>query len=310
MTKRLAILCPGQGGQHQQMFDLARTDGRAKTLLDQWKLDSGSGMPLDDVLADDALLFSNAMAQPLIVAATLATWEALRNRLPLPTLVAGYSVGEVTSYHIAEAISAENAIDLARMRARLMDDCATTNYRQCLVAVSGLNAQALGSLLQGRELYVAIETDADSFIVGGLLKDAQDMEQSICRLGARINYLPVEVASHTPLMAAAVAPFAAELDRRAFADPKFPVVAGISAALIDSNDQAISTLSRQIAEKIRWADCMDACAEAGVTVALELGPGSALSRMLQARHPDIACRSAADFRTIEGIAAWVGRHFD
>jgi [acyl-carrier-protein] S-malonyltransferase len=32
--------------------------------------------------------------------------------------------------------------------------------------------------------------------------------------------------------------------------------------------------------------------------------------MLQARHPDIACRSAADFRTIEGIAAWIERHFD
>jgi [acyl-carrier-protein] S-malonyltransferase len=310
MTKRLAVLCPGQGNQHQQMFDLARTDGHARTLLDQWRLESRLGMPLDDALADGALLFSNAMAQPLIVAATAATWEALKNRLPLPTLVAGYSVGEVASYHVAEAISAEDAIDLALARARLMDGCARTDQQQCLLAVSGLNAQVLASLLQNRELYVAIETDADSFIVGGLLKEALDIEQSICRLGGRINYLPVEVASHTPLMAAAVTPFAAELGRRSFTHPKLPVVSGISAMLINRNDQAISTLSRQIAEKIRWADCMDTCAEAGVTVALELGPGSALSRMLQARHPDIACRSAADFRTIEGIAAWVGRYFD
>jgi [acyl-carrier-protein] S-malonyltransferase len=52
---------------------------------------------------------------------------------------------------------------------------------------------------------------------------------------------------------------------------------------------------------------MDTAAEAGITVALELGPGSALSRMLEARHPGIACRSAAEFRTVDGIAAWVGR---
>jgi [acyl-carrier-protein] S-malonyltransferase len=55
---------------------------------------------------------------------------------------------------------------------------------------------------------------------------------------------------------------------------------------------------------------MDATAEAGMTVALELGPGAALARMLQARHPQIACRSVADFRTLDGIVAWLGRHFD
>ena len=52
---------------------------------------------------------------------------------------------------------------------------------------------------------------------------------------------------------------------------------------------------------------MDAAAEAGITVALELGPGAALARMLQARHPHIACRSVADFRSLDGIVAWLGR---
>jgi [acyl-carrier-protein] S-malonyltransferase len=47
-----------------------------------------------------------------------------------------------------------------------------------------------------------------------------------------------------------------------------------------------------------------------MTVALELGPGSALARMLQARHPQIACRSVADFRSLDGIISWLGRQFD
>jgi [acyl-carrier-protein] S-malonyltransferase len=66
-------------------------------------------------------------------------------------------------------------------------------------------------------------------------------------------------------------------------------------------------LSRQIAEPIRWKDCMDACAEAGATVALELGPGAALSRMLQARHPGIACRAVSEFRSLGGVRAWLER---
>jgi [acyl-carrier-protein] S-malonyltransferase len=72
----------------------------------------------------------------------------------------------------------------------------------------------------------------------------------------------------------------------------------------------VRTLSLQLAQAIQWSACMDAAAEAGVTVALELGPGAALSRMLQARHPQIACRSVSDFRTVEGILAWLDRQLD
>jgi [acyl-carrier-protein] S-malonyltransferase len=52
---------------------------------------------------------------------------------------------------------------------------------------------------------------------------------------------------------------------------------------------------------------MDAAAESGVTVALELGPGAALSRMLRTRHPDIACRSVSEFRSLDGIVGWLER---
>ena len=66
----------------------------------------------------------------------------------------------------------------------------------------------------------------------------------------------------------------------------------------------------QLAEPIRWKDCMDACSEFGATVALELGPGAALSRMLQARHPHIACRSVSEFRSLDGVRSWLNRHAD
>jgi hypothetical protein len=33
-------------------------------------------------------------------------------------------------------------------------------------------------------------------------------------------------------------------------------------------------LSRQVAELMRWNDCMDACVQAGAEMVLELGPGA------------------------------------
>jgi [acyl-carrier-protein] S-malonyltransferase len=73
---------------------------------------------------------------------------------------------------------------------------------------------------------------------------------------------------------------------------------------------AIDRLARQLASTIDWAACMDAASEARITVALELGPGAALSRMLRERHPHIACRSVADFHTLDGIVKWVTREMD
>jgi [acyl-carrier-protein] S-malonyltransferase len=32
--------------------------------------------------------------------------------------------------------------------------------------------------------------------------------------------------------------------------------------------------------------------------------------MLQGRHPHIACRSVADFRSLDGIVAWLDRQTD
>jgi [acyl-carrier-protein] S-malonyltransferase len=310
MKSRLAILCPGQGAQHPGMFDLARTDRRAGTLLEQWALDQQLGLPLEAVLAQDAVLFSNRMAQPLIVAATLATWEAIKAYVPVPVLVAGYSIGEIAAHGVARTFSAEAAIRLAALRARLMDACLRTCRRQSLIAISGVNPRSVGAVLQQHQFHMAIETGEDSFIAGGPSIRFTEAARGIAALGGRVSVLPVEVASHTPLMLAAVAPFAAELRRAALDDPKFTVLSGISAEVVYGAEHAISALSRQIAETIQWKDCMDACVEAGANIVLELGPGSALSRMFHARHPSVECRSVAEFRTLDGIQKWLGCHLD
>ena len=70
---RLLLLCPGQGDQHPDMFKLARTNPAANTLADRLL----SGHAGDDI-------YANRIAQPLIVAATLSMWEALRAHTPPP----------------------------------------------------------------------------------------------------------------------------------------------------------------------------------------------------------------------------------
>lgn len=295
MNARLLLLCPGQGGQHSGMFDLARQHSRANALLDA----CGFG----DATRTD--LFTNQVAQPTIVAATLAMWEALKDDLPAPALIGGYSVGELSAYGVAGALDAGTAVALAVQRASAMDAAASLTPPQGIAAIGGLPLATLAELAAAAHCHVAIVTGEDSCIVGGLRRQLSALEHTVPAAGGRIEVLPVAVASHTPCMAPAVAPFAAALDAVPFAVQACPVLSGISGRRIGGKAQAVDHLSRQLREAIVWSECMDAAAEAGITVALELGPGAALSRMLAARHPAIACRSVSDFRSAAGIAAWV-----
>jgi [acyl-carrier-protein] S-malonyltransferase len=289
MTGRLLLLCPGQGGQHAGMFDLARLDPGARAFLD------GCALP-----ATPDALFDNRMAQPAIVCATLAMWQALQARLPAPKLVAGYSIGELAAYGVAGAL--DNAVALAKARAALMD-AAASGQPQGIAAVSGVDVAQVRNIID-----VAIVTGADSCIAGGL--EAQLAALPARLPTARVQRLPVGVAAHTALMAGAVAPFAQLLEGATFAPWRCPVLAGVDAMRVVRPEIAIDRLARQLASTIDWAACMDAASEAGITVALELGPGAALSRMLRERHPHIACRSVADFHTLDGIAGWVTRELD
>jgi [acyl-carrier-protein] S-malonyltransferase len=179
-----------------------------------------------------------------------------------------------------------------------------------MVALSAMPDGSVDELLRRFGYFAAIVTGEDSLVAGGPAGQRELLADAAVAAGGRATVLPVEVASHTPLLQGAVAPFQGLLQRQRWSAPAFPVLSGITAEPVEDASKAIAHLARQIAEPIRWKECMDACVEAGVTVALELGPGAALARMLQGRHPHIACRSVADFRSLDGIVTWLGRHFD
>lgn len=302
MSLRLAILCPGQGGQHRQMFDLPRSNSAVAARLAAWHLPS-----LDD-------LFANRSAQPLIVAAGCATWEALHDLLPKPHAIAGYSVGEVTALAVAGVLGAQAAINLAGERARAMDACVDPARPQGLLAVSGLTMDKVAPVLTHPAprsapagMYLAIENGADQLILGGPVEALAVARGMFETLGGKAHILPVAVASHTPWMQDAVPSIVECFHGLATAAPIARLLSGVTADPIRDAGHAIEALASQTICTVRWSRCMDALAESGVTAALELGPGAALSRMLSLRHPHIACRSVADFRTLDGISGWLMR---
>lgn len=308
---KFALLCPGQGAQSTQMFALAEQHEQATSFVQDVLNHKIEQHTLADALSSPDLLFENRYAQPLVVAATLGNWLALRGRLPQPDLIAGYSVGEISAHAVSGCMDVQAAMQLATTRAALMQACVHAPQR--MLAVSGVAITDIQQFAVRHDLYIAIITSDNKAIIAGLANKINAAIPEIASLpGHDITHteIAVHIASHTPLMQAAAPGFARLLNDTPMRETEIAVLAGINAEKITQSAITRSSLLAQLTQTIQWQACMDAMAENGISYALELGPGPALSKMLQARHPQITCRSVADFRSLEGVIAWVQRQCD
>lgn len=297
----LAILCPGQGGQHPAMLDLAAAVPAGAAVL-RGCADALGWDPVARARRGDGV-HANAVAQPLVCAAEVATWTAIRGALPAPALVLGYSLGELAAYACADALPPEAAVSLAVERAAAMD--AASPPGGGLLALRGLSLARAEALAAAAGAEIAIVNGPDHVVAGGPAGALAALEARAPAAGATAVRIPVCVPAHTSLLRAAVAPFAASLARSPLAAPAVPVLAGTTALPVRDRDAAIAALSAAVARRIEWARCLRVAAEHGCTAFLELGPGAALARMAAELLPEAAARSVADFRSVAGIARWV-----
>ena len=307
----LAILCSGQGGQHRDMFALTSDAPEAAQLFTHATALLGGRDPREFVRGEaDGVLQHNRAGQILCTLQPLAAACALADVIPRGVIVAGYSVGEVAAWGVGGLFDATATLDLVARRAEAMD--AATQAGDGLIFVRGLSRDEIGRLCERHGAAIAIVNPGDAFVIGGgrealsgIAADARAMH------GARIAALPVEVASHTKRLAAASAVFRETLRLVPMVFPPRSaarILSGIDATPVVSADSGLDKLAAQISQTVQWADCLQACVEAGATGFLELGPGHALSGMAAEIGAGLPARSLDDFRSLQGVRAWVARH--
>ena len=300
----LALLFPGQGSQHADALPwLGCRPEAAQTLQ---LIDAALGADWRSHLRDADWATSNEVAQPLVTGLGIAAWQSVADKLPRPTVMAGYSVGELAAFAAAGVFDASVAMTLARARASAMER-STAGRPTGLMAVHATAPQRLEPWCERHGLSLAIRLSGDSCVVGGLAASLDAAQAAFAAAGIRCTRLAIHVASHTRLMAGAAAEFAQRLSPIHFAPPQVALVCDESAALSREPRELARCLAAQIASPILWDSCMDTIAERGVRCLLEMGPGSALSAQWRGRYPDIPVRSVDEFGSPEGVAAWVDK---
>jgi [acyl-carrier-protein] S-malonyltransferase len=306
----LAILCSGQGRQHAGMFALTGDAPEAAGLFAHAATLLGGRDPREMVSSETSeVLHHDRIGQILCALQALAAAAALKDAMLDRLIVAGYSVGEVAAWGVAGLFDGTDALDLVARRAQAMDAAASPG--DGMLFVRGLSRDAIDGLCARCDAAIAIVNPDDAFILGGsgaaldaLADEAEAMN------AARVVRVPVEVASHTKRLATASMEFRAYLRHvsvKMAPNSDVRILSGIDGSPVFRVEEGLDKLADQISQTVQWADCLQGCIEGGATAFLELGPGRALSEMLAGAYRDVSTRSLEDFKTLQGVRAWLAR---
>ncbi|MEV0145896.1 MULTISPECIES: ACP S-malonyltransferase [unclassified Nonomuraea] len=268
----LAIVAPGQGAQTPGFLTpWLELPGLADRLAG-WSEVAGLDLIAHGTTADADEIRDTAVAQPLLVAAALASAEALG---VTPDLVAGHSVGEFAAAALAGTLTAEQALGLVRERAQAMAKAAAVTETGMTAVLGGDEAEVLAAI-ERHGLTPANINGAGQIVAGGTLEQLAAFQDDAPER-ARLRPLAVAGAFHTVHMAPAVAALREAAAGVTPADPAVRLLSNADGQVVTSGPDFLDRLVKQVSSPVRWDSCMASMAELGVTAIIELLPGGTLT---------------------------------
>ena len=290
-----AFIFPGQGSQAVGMGKtLADSFPVARAVFDE--VDEALSQKLSTLMwegpAEALTLTSNA--QPALMAVSLAVVRVLEAEAGLvlkrdAAFVAGHSLGEYSALAAAGTFSIADAARLLRIRGDAM--------QKAVPAGQGAMAALLGADL---ELARAIAADAAQ---GEVCEAANDngggqvvlsgakaaIDRAIVLAGERgvrrAMLLPVSAPFHCSLMQPAAESMRSALANVAMDAPAVAVMANVAAAPLSDVEAIRASLVAQVTGTVRWRECVEAMATAGVDRFVELGSGKVLAGLVKRIAP-------------------------
>jgi [acyl-carrier-protein] S-malonyltransferase len=309
----IAWIFPGQGSQ---------SVGMAKDVLDASsvaaavfaRVDAALGEPLSRLILEgpEDELTLTANAQPALVATEAAILAAIRERvpeLPPPAFAAGHSLGEYSALVAASALALEDAARLVRARGRAMQDAVAPGVG-AMAAVMMVEADKLDAICkeasQGDSRVAAANFNAPGQIViaGHADAVARASERVAAEKGKAIP-LKVSAPFHCSLMAPAARAVERELERVTLKAPAFPIVHNFDARPNTDPARIKELLVRQVDGAVRWEQAVRFMREAGVTHALEIGPGKVLAGLCKRIAKDMQVLSVSSVTALDQVRAFV-----
>jgi [acyl-carrier-protein] S-malonyltransferase len=302
--RQFAMVFPGQGSQSVGMMAGYGDHPVVQQVIERASIALGQdlGALMRDGPAED--LGRTVNTQPVMVTAGYAAWCLWRELGgPVPSVVAGHSLGEYTALVVAGVLSLEQCLPIVRFRAEAMQ-AAVPVGTGAMAAVLGLDDDAVraacAEAAQG-EIVEAVNFNAPSQVV--IAGHAAAVERAgvaaKARGAKRVVSLPVSAPFHSSLMAPAAARLAERLASEPLASPRMPVIHNVDVQQYLEAAQIRAALVGQADHPVRWTETVRAMAASGVDTLFECGPGKVLAPLARRIDDRLTGTALIDRASIE-----------
>ena len=285
----LLIAAPGQGAQAPGFLSAwLELPGFAER-LGAWSELAGCDLVRCGSTAGADEIRNTAIAQPLLVAAAIATADELFGGLGqaarLAGAAAGHSVGELGAGAIAGVISPEDALRLVRVRGRAMARAAAAEPTG-MTAVLGGDEKDVLAAIESHGLTPANVNGAGQLVAAGT---AAQLAAFAADPPARARLIPLSVAGafHTRHMAPALDDLRAAASAVVVKDPRLVLLSNHDGAVVRSGTDWLERIVPQVSSPVRWDKCMQSMTGLGVSAIVELPPAGTLTGLARRALPGV-----------------------
>ncbi len=257
-------------------------------------------------LPTDGDLVATDVAQPRIVAASVAGLRILDILGIEAVRGTGHSLGELTALHWAGAMDEPTVLSAAGARGRIM---AAASDGDGTMAALATTPELAETLTAGEPVVIAGCNSPRQTVVSGPVAAVE----RVCALAAgqgigtaRIN---VSHAFHSPAVAPAAAGLAEHLATERFGPVGEGLVSTVTGGLLPADTDVVDLLTRQVLQPVRFTEALQEM-DGEVDLLIEVGPGHVLKSLAAEILPDVpAVATEADALSLTGLlgtvaAAW------
>ena len=302
---RTVFMFSGQGAQYAGMGkDLYQNHSVAKEIFD--RADEVLGYSIKDIcFQDEEKLGGTEFAQPAILTMSIAAMKVLEEQGVRAEMTAGLSLGEYSAYVASGAMEFEEAVALVQKRGKFMAE-AVPSGEGAMYAIICLDIELVEEACKeavdaGLGLAIPANYNAPGQIViagaaKAVEKAAKLAKEKVAKLAVKLK---VSGPFHTPMLDPAAKKLSVELRKLHMKPMHIPVYTNVDAQLVESEDQIIPILEKQIVSPVRFSDIIQKMYDKGADTFIELGPGKSLCGFVKRTVKGVSILNVEDCATLD-----------
>jgi len=303
MSNKIAFVFPGQGSQYVEMgkdfydnFELARNYfDKANEILDIDLKELCFEGPEDE-------LTETQNTQPAIFTVSMIAYNLIKEEGVEPSMVAGHSLGEYAALCAAGVFDFETGLKLVRKRGELMASAVTEGSKGTMAAIIALDREKIENICEevNGVCELANINSPMQIVISGEVDAVHEAMEKADEAGAKkVVELNVSSAFHSQLMEPAKNKLKDYINNIDFNNPEIPVIANSTADFVETNEEIVSALEKQLTNPVRWVESMELMGENNIELAFEVGPGRVLKTLMRRIDRSIKTYNIQDKASLE-----------